>query len=530
MQKPSSRTVPQLLDEMAQRRGSHVFIVDEERRATYEDVRREARALAKSLHTLGVRRGDRVALLMDNRLEWLQVDFAAALLGAILVAVPTWWRRSEIDHALTLSGASVLVMVDRFGSNDYTAEVAALGDLKAKFPLLQHVVCLGGNLPPGAMPFARFAQLGQEVDDAVIDAAAAAVMPEDPSLILFTSGSTSKPKAAQLVHRGLVENPFNIGERMHLTGDDRVLLVSSMFWSVSCCNALFNVMTHGATLVLSRGHDPATILRLLQDERCTAFYTLPNIVHSVYQHPGREKYDISHLRTGICRSEVIDLLVEMGANDFCTTYGLTEGYGHSCMTDGLSPLALRRRCGGFPLPGTEVQIVDLKTREPLAPGALGEVRIRGYVTPGYYGDPQRTRESIDADGWLYTGDLAVMDENGFRFQGRIKEMIKTGGINVTPAEVEELLQSHPDVLQAVVVGVPDPVRDEVVAAMVVPRAGRRIDLAALTDYCRTSAAVYKTPRFIDVRSADEIPLTDTGKVSKLKAQEVLSRLYKERAQ
>ncbi len=526
MARPASKTVPALLDEMAQRFGDRPFIVDGERRVSYAEFRNQARRMAKSLHALGVRKGDRVALLMGNQLEWLQADFAAAMLGAILVAANTWWRRSEIKYALNLSGSKLLIMSDRFGNNNYTAELAALGDLTTELPALEKIICLGEDAPPGALSFEAFCAGGADIDDAVIDAAASAVVPADVALILFTSGSTGKAKAAMLAHGGLVGNPYGIGERMHITEHDRLLLVLSLFWSASSCNALFNVMTHGACLVLARKFDTSDILRLIQDERCTVFYTLPNIVHAVHQHPGREQYDLSSLRTGICRSEVIDLLVEMGAKEYCTTYGLTEGYGHSCMTDGHWPLEQRRQSAGFPLPDTEVQIIDPATRTPLPTGQVGEVRIRGYVTAGYYNDPERTREAIDEDGWLYTGDLGIFEEHGFRFQGRIKEMLKTGGINVTPAEVEELLYSHPGVLQAVVVGVPDPVRDEIVAAMVVPRPGHTLSIDALTQFCRTSAAAYKVPRFIDITSAERVPLTDTGKVSKRDVQAILTEKYR----
>ncbi|MGE4339820.1 MAG: AMP-binding protein, partial [Pigmentiphaga sp.] len=426
---PLSRTVPGLLNEMAERFPQRNFITDGDRRVTYAEFRVQARALAKSLYALGVRRGDKVALLMGNRLEWLQVDFAVTILGAVLVAVNTWWRRGEIRHALEITESSVLIMTDRFGNCDYTAELAAIGNLAVELPRLTHIVCLGNELPSQAISFSALQQLGSSVSDAQLDAMSQAVQPEDVALVLFTSGSTGKAKAAMLAHRGLIENSFHIGERMHVTENDRLLLVLSLFWSASSCNALFNLMTHGGSIVLAHRFEPDAILRQIQDERCTVFYTLPNIVHALYQCPSRANYDLSTLRTGICRSEVIDLMVEMGALEYCTTYGLTEGYGHSCMSDGRSPLELRRRSAGFPLPNTELQIVNPTTRQPVPAGSIGEVRIRGYVVAGYYNDPVRTGEAIDENGWLYTGDLGIFDDQGFRFQGRIKELIKTGGIN-----------------------------------------------------------------------------------------------------
>ncbi|GAA4329339.1 AMP-binding protein [Pigmentiphaga soli] len=524
---PEARTLPRLLDEMAGRFPDRNFVTDGERRVSYAEFRLQVRALAKSFHALGVRKNDKVALLLGNQLEWLQVYFAVAALGAVLVAVNTWWRRSELRHALAITDSTVLVMADRFGSCDYTAELAAIGDLATELPALRHIVCLGEDPPPAALSFQALRQLGANVDDRDIDAAGNAVRPDDVALIVFTSGSTGRSKAAMLAHRGLIENPCHIGERMHVTEHDRLLLVLSLFWSASACNALFNLMTHGGSVVLARRFDAGAILKQIQDERCTVFYTLPNIVHALYQHPDRGRYDLSSLRTGICRAEVVHLLAEMGAQEYCTTYGLTEAYGNSCVADGRLPLEFRRAGAGFPLPGTELQIVDPATRRPVPPGMAGEVRLRGYVMAGYYNDPERTREAIDDEGWLYTGDLAILDERGFRFQCRLKEMIKTGGINVTPGEVEDLLQAHPGVLQAVVVGVPDPVREEIVAAMVVPRDGHPLTAQELAGHCRAAAAAYKVPRFIDIVDAGAMPLTDTGKVSKRHVQERLARKYLE---
>jgi fatty-acyl-CoA synthase len=526
MKPPDARTIPALLDEMARRYPERLFVIDADRRVTYRAFRLQARALAKCLYQLGVRKGDKVALLMGDQLEWLQVDFAVALLGAVLVAMNTWWRRSELQHALALADVKVLVMADSFDKINYTEELAAIGDLATAFPLLRQIVCMGSNCLPGALSFDALRQRGADVPDGAIDATMAAVAPDDIALILFTSGSTGRSKAAMLAHRGVIENPHAIGERMHLTEQDRVLLILSLFWSASCCNALFNVMTHGACIVLQKHYDPADVLRLIEQERCTAAYTTPNIVHAIYNLPERATRDLSSLRTGNCRPEVIDMLVEMGATAFCTTYGLTECYGQSCVADGHLPLELRRRTIGYPLPNTQMQIVDPDTRQLLPDGSVGEVRLRGYVMAGYYKDPEQAAKTIDSEGWLYTGDLGVMDQDGFRFQGRTKELIKTGGINVTPVEVEILLHLHPAVQQALVVGVPDPERDEIVAAMVVPRPGARLTVDELVKHCRKLAAAYKAPRYIEIVAEDRVPLTDTGKVNKQRLQAILGENYR----
>lgn len=524
---PDARTLPGLLAEMANRHPERNFVTDETRRVSYSELLIEARGLAKGLHTLGVRHGSKVAILMGNQVEWIVVCFAVTMLGGVLVAVNTWWRQRELHHALSISDSTLLIMVDRYGSNDYTAALHELGDLKVEFPFLQNIVCLGKDAPPGARAYADLPLLGQAVTDDEIDLAVNAVRPEDVAYILFTSGSTSKSKAVQLQHRGLVENGYGIGERQHLDETDRVLLVVSMFWSYACANALVAAMTHGAALVLQYRYDPSECLRLIEAERCTTFYTQPNMVMAIYAHPDRKTRDLTSLHKGICRSEVLHLMAEMGAQNLCTSYGLTECYGNSCVSDSQTPFEVRRHTSGKPLPNTVIEIVDPKTRDVMPVGEVGEVRIRGYVMVGYYNDPVRTAEAIDEWGWFYTGDLGVLDADGFfQFRGRLKEMIKTGGINVTPADVEELLLDHASVQQAIVVGVPDRERDEIVAAMVVAKAGMSLTAEELVNHCRSTAAVYKVPRFLRFVKLDEVPLTETGKVHKNRVQEILTEQHR----
>ena len=511
---------------MAARHGARNFVADRQRRLSYAEFRAEVRRLAKGLHALGVRQGDKVALLMGNQAEWLVIDFAVTLLGGILVAVNTWWKQRELLHGLASTDTSVLLMVDNYLGNDYTQSLGAIGDLAEHLPHLKHIVGVGDDLPPGAMRYDALVALGSDIPDAQIDAMQRAVQPDDTAYLLFTSGSTSKSKAVRLTHRGNIENTWGIGERMHLTEQDRMLIPMSMFWSFACLNALFAVMTHGGSIVLLFKYDTAEMLRLIEEERCTGAYTLPNIALALHAHPDRARRDLSTWRTGICRCNMIERVAEMGAREMITGYGLTECYGQSVQTDAHDPIEKKVRNVGHPLPGVEVQVVDPATRRPVPHGTLGEIRLRGYVTPGYYKDAERSAEAISADGWFNTGDMGVIEEDGsLSFKGRFKELIRTGGISVAPADVEDVLLAHPDVQQAVVVGVPDARRDEIVAAMVVPRPGARLDVEALLEHCRSSAAAFKVPRYVQVVDAGEIPLTDTGKVHKGRAQEWMAQRY-----
>ncbi|MGE0801738.1 MAG: class I adenylate-forming enzyme family protein [Lautropia sp.] len=528
MDLPRAHTCPDLMDEMAARFGGRDFVVDHRRRLDYAAFRAEVRALAKGLYALGVRRGDKVALLMGNQAEWLVVDFAVMLLGGVLVALNTWWRREELHHALAGTDTSVLVMVDRYLGNDY---VAMLGELQPQttLPQLRTIIGSGESRTPGAIAYEDVIRRGGEVADATLDAMQHAIAPDDTAMLLFTSGSTARSKAVRLTHRDSIVNMHAIGERMHLTEHDRMLVPTSLFWSLSCLNALFAVMTHGGTLVLLYRYEAGEMLRLIEAEGCTGAYTLPQIVLQLHAHPDRRQRDLSRWRTGICRSNMIERMAEIGATEMITGYGLTECYGQSVQTDGHDPIATRARNVGRPLPGVELAIVDPETRERLPDGAVGEIRLRGRVTPGYYRDPERTRACIDDAGWFYTGDIGVIEADGsLTFKGRFKDVIKTGGINVTPADVEDVLLAHPAVEQAVVVGVPDHEREEIVSAMVVPRTDRSVAVDELLEHCRQAAAAYKVPRFLQIVTADEIPLTDTGKVHKANARALMTERYRMR--
>lgn len=525
MTMPQSRTLPGLVAEMAGRHPARNAITDQTYRCSYGELADEVRALARSFRALGVREGDKVALLMENRAEWLQVYLAVTSIGGVLVALNTWWRQDELSHALDLADVSVLVMVDAYLNSDYVAILAAMGDRATASPMLKHVVCLGEARPEGAMGWAEFRALAARTPEADVEACSRAVAPDDVAMIIFTSGTTSKSKGVPLLHRGLIENMFAIGERMHLTEADRLLLVASLYWGFGLNGALA-FLTHGASIVLQRRHDPQETLRLIEAERCTALYAVPNLVRALHEHPDRARRDLSTLRTGEARNTVVHLMHEMGATEVCTMYGLSEGYANSSVSDGRLPLDVRRRISGRPLPNTQMEVVDPDTHRPLPCGELGELRIRGYVTRGYYKNPELFAKVSDSEGWFYTGDLATMDaEGGVEIKGRLKELIKTGGISVTPADVEALLLQLPQVQDAVVVGLPDPERDEVVAAMVVLKPGAALDTATMIAFCRANAAAYKVPRYVEFVPAGAIPVTINGKVDKIRMQKDMGARY-----
>ena len=541
---PRSRTAPALLAELAERCPETEFVVGGARRLRYPEFRAEARRFARGLHALGVRRGDKVAILMGNRPEWLVADFAILALGAVMVSLNTWATRRELAWMLDHSDAAVLVTVDRFLGQDYTAalaDIAADADAAADaaaaananaggLAKLRRVVRIAPDPRrplPGGVSWEAVMRAGESVPESVIDAAEAAVEPADVACILYTSGSTSHPKGVQLQHFALIENMWGIGERLRLRAGDRLWLAVSLFWGLGCENALFALMTHAGTIVLQERFDAGEAIDLIERERCTVVYATPNMVRAIADHPARRPERLATLRTGVTigAPEQVRLLAEgLGAAEVCNVYGLTETYGNCTVTDARDPLEVRAASVGRPLPGFEVAVADPETGAPLPSGEVGEIRVRGYVTCGYYRDEEKNREAFDPDGWFRTGDLGYLDGSGrLFFRGRLKEMIKTGGINVAPVEVEEVLASHPGVEQAYVIGLPDAERDEIVAAVVVPRApggggggrGGGADEAALRAHCAEALAAYKRPRRYRWVEAGELPLTTTGKVRKL---------------
>ncbi len=520
---PTSRTIADLIDEMAQRYPLREALVGSGKRYTYRTLRAEVRRMARALHGLGVRHGDKVAILMDNRPEWLIADFAITLLGGVMVGINTWATARELEHVLAHSDTRILITVDGFLKYDYRALLKALEPHRERLPSLQHIVCLADEVPAGWLRYADLSKYADQVPEAAIDLAQRAVGPDDVAYLLYTSGSTSLPKGVLLQHRGLIENMWQIGERQRVIGRDRLWLAVSLFWGLGCENALFNILTHGACVVLQEHFDAGEALALIERERCTLFYGTPNMAYAMHQHPERPARDLSSLRSGgtLGTPEQIMRVVELGAREICNIYGLTETYGNCNVTDARDPLEKRIGNVGRPLPGVDQRIVDPQSGQVLAPGNVGEIRVKGCVTPGYYKDPERSAQAFDEHGYFMTGDLGLVDADGaLHFRGRIKEMVKTGGINVAPVEVEEILMTHPGVHLAFVIGVADAVRDEALVAVIVPKAGGTPSIAELDTFCRQTLAAYKVPRLFRFVGESELPLTTTGKLQKSRLAEL----------
>jgi fatty-acyl-CoA synthase len=410
----------------------------------------------------------------------------------------------------------LLAIEPRFRNSDFRALLAEARAQADGLPALATVVCTEEPLA-GMLSYVDFIARAASVDASVVSAASAQVKGDDVACLLYTSGSTALPKGVPLLHRGLIDNMWEIGERQHLVADDKLWLAVSLFWSLACVNALYAVMTHGASIVLQHQFDAGEALRLIEAERCTVFYGTPNMALALWEHPQRAAHDISSLRTGVTigTPEQIRRVAALGVEKICNVYGLTEAYGNSAVSDADLPLEKRLLTVGRALGGVEIRIIDGETGASLPPGTAGEITLKGNVLPGYWNDPARTAEAFTADGYFRTGDLGLLDEEGFLYyRGRLKELVKTGGINVAPAEVEEVLSSHPAVELAFVTGIPDARLDEALAAVIITRHGAQVSAGELAAHCRATLAAYKTPRHFRFVDATVLPLTTTGKLKR----------------
>jgi fatty-acyl-CoA synthase len=526
--RPQSRTLGDLVDELATATPQAPALVSGTERLDFAALKARTDGFARALLGLGIARGDRVALLCSNRSEWVVAAGAAAKLGAPVAAISTFSSPPELAYSLEHSGAKALVMLSRFRDRHF---LQALGELcpelarrppgalqSAALPALRTVVVLDGDASPGTFGPAEFLARGAGVDAAALARAQAAVTPDDVCFILYTSGSTAAPKGVTLAHGPLLANGFDIGERQHLTAADRLWLAVPLFWAFGAANAMPAIMTHGGCMVLQEVFEPGAALALIERERCSVYYGMANMARALLEHPDHPGRRLGAMRTGLTIGppEDITLTIQaLGAAELCTVYGSTETYGNCAVTDAHDPLPLRLATQGLPLPGMTIRAVDPATRAPLPPGQIGELAVRGYITPGYFRAPELDAQAFDAARWFLTGDLGSIEPDGrVRFRGRLKEMIKTGGVNVAPLEVEHVLLQHPDIVQAHVVGVPDRLKGEIVAAAVEMRADAEPDAAAITAFCRERLASYKVPTRFAFRAAGEFPRTPTGKIHK----------------
>jgi len=499
-------------------------------RWTWDELAQRSQAVAAGLLALGLQPGDRVGIWAPNCAEWLLTQLATAQAGLILVNVNPAYRRAELDYALNKVGCQALVLAPALKTSDYLAIVNDLapelagsvpGQLQAAaLPRLRWVIRLGDTSTPGMLNFADLASRATPESRARLAAIAPTLAPDDAINIQFTSGTTGHPKGATLTHRNILNNGFFVGEAIRLTAQDRLCIPVPLYHCFGMVMGNLGCLTHGAAMVYpAEAFDPLAVLQTVQAERCTALYGVPTMFIAELDHPRFAEFDLSSLRTGImagspCPVEVMKRVqAQMHLGEMTIAYGMTETSPVSTQSAVDDPLDRRVSTVGRVQPHLEVQIVDGDGR-PVPRGATGELCTRGYsVMRGYWDDPAKTAEAVDADGWMHTGDLATMDAAGYvNIVGRLKDMVIRGGENVYPREVEEFLYRHPAVQDVQVVGVPDAKYGEELCAWIKLRDGAHASADEIRDFCRGQIAHYKIPRHI--RFVDAFPMTITGKVQK----------------
>ncbi|WEN15528.1 AMP-binding protein [Rhodanobacter sp. AS-Z3] len=533
-------TIGSLLNRVTARYPEHQALVVRAQgvRLNYRQFHAEVERVAAGLLVLGLERGDRIGIWAPNRAEWVVLQFAAPKAGLILVNINPAYRAHELEYALNKVGCRALVLPRRFKTSQYLAmltelapEMAACspGELQAaRLPTLREVILLDAQAEPGTRNWSQLAALSDAAALARLHALETTLNFDDAVNIQFTSGTTGAPKGATLTHHNIVNNGWFIGEAMRLTDSDRLCIPVPFYHCFGMVLGNLACVTHGACMVIpGEGFDPLTTLECVAEEKCTGLHGVPTMFIAELEHPRFAEFDLSSLRTGImagspCPSEVMRRVVhEMHMDQVTIAYGMTETSPVSFQTVPDDPLERRVDSVGRIQPHLEVKLVD-EAGCVVPRGVPGELCTRGYsVMLGYWEDPVRTDEVIDEAGWMHTGDLAVIDEDGYcSIVGRLKDMIIRGGENVYPREIEEFLYSHPKIQDVQVFGVPDPKLGEQVCAWIQLREGSEASVAEIQNYCRHHLAYYKVPHY--VRFVEAFPMTVTGKVQKYLMREAMA--------
>jgi fatty-acyl-CoA synthase len=537
-------TIGKLLEEKASLHPEHEAVIYSDRniRWTYREFDDYCRKAAKGLMKLGIEKGEQLAAWSTNTPEWLVTQFATGKMGAVLVTVNTNYQTSELEYLLKQSDATTILLMDRWKDSSYIEMVYEIApELKAsapgqlvstRLPFLKNVIVLGDQKYPGTFSWEDVMKLGETISDKELDLRLNSLEPEDIINMQYTSGTTGFPKGVMLTHNNIVNNGFNIANCMELTADDRLCIPVPFFHCFGCVLGTMACVSVGATMVPVQEFSPKRVLQTVQDEKCTGLHGVPTMFIAELNDPDFEKYDLSTLRTGImagsnCPIEVMKAVIEkMGVNEITIAYGQTEASPVITQTRTDDPIELRVETVGKALPHVEVKIVEPGTNREVPLNVQGELCTRGYhVMKGYYKDTVATQEAIDSDGWLHTGDLAVMDEFGYcKITGRLKDMIIRGGENIYPREIEEFLYSHPKIVDIQVIGIPDVIYGEEVMAWIILKDGESATTEEIKQFCQGKISKHKIPRYIEF--IDSYPMTASGKIQKFRLREIAKEVVK----
>jgi len=506
-------------------------------RYTYREFYEVCRAAAKSFMAMGVRKGDRVAVWATNHPEWVIAQFATALAGAILVTVNPAYKTHELAYGLKNSEVQTLILVPRFKTSEYAAMINEVvpeikdskpGEIKSRaLPLLKTVIVIGAERFPGMFTWDEFMKMGHGVTDEELDERGNECDFDDVINVQYTSGTTGLPKGASLTHHNILNNAQFVAEGMHFTDADRLCIPVPLYHCFGMVLSSLLCVTHGATMVFPcEYYDPLLVLEGVEKERCTALHGVPTMFIAELEHPEFKRFNLKSLRTGVmagapCPIELMKRVNgEMNMSEITIGYGETEASPIVTQTLARDTLERRTETVGPPIPHTELKVVDPATGVTVPVGEQGEICARGYqIMRGYYNNEKATKEAIDEAGWLHTGDIGLMREDGaFKITGRIKDMIIRGGENIYPREIEEFLYTNPKIRDAQVIGVPDRKMGEEICVWIQLKEGEGATEEEIKEFCKGKIAHYKIPRYI--KFVTEFPMTVTGKIQKFKMREI----------
>ncbi len=522
---------------------SALIYADADIRQTWREFASSVDNLAKSLHSLGVRKGSKVAVWATNVPYWIDLMFAVARIGAILVTINPNFRSNELTYVLKQSDADTLFVIENYKDHDFLSILYAVipellsspaGDLNSKsFPCLKRVCLLGGSAEyAGLLSYDAVLKCGSSVSDSELEEISSSVHHDDVVNMQYTSGTTGFPKGVMLTHKGIGNNGFWIGENQKLTSADTVCIPVPLFHCFGCVLGVLACVSHGSAMVILESYNPTKMLEMIEKEHCTACYGVPTMFLGLLEHNQFSKYDLGSLRTGImsgsvCPEPLMRRVVEsMHMSQITIPYGLTENSPVMTMTTTNETLEDRCQTVGKAMPGIEVTIINPENGERLPVDTSGEVCCRGYsVMKGYYKDDAATAEVIDKNGWLHTGDLGMLDERGYlHITGRIKDMIVRGGENIYPREIEEFLLNMPQVSDVQIVSVPSRRYGEEIAAFIIPQKDMTVTISDIRAFCRGNISWYKIPRYI--HCLESFPMTANGKIQKYKLRELALKVFK----
>ncbi len=504
---------------------------------TYKEFNDEAHKIAKAFLAMGIKRGDHVAIWATNNPEWYLTLFACVKIGAVLVTVNTGYKIHEAEYLLKQSDTKMLVMCDSFKGTSYVdimnrlcpeilKEGADRGNICSKrLPVLKKIVSIDEEHHTGMYHWSELYDMGKDITDEEYAAAREGISPHDVANMQYTSGTTGFPKGVMLTHYNILNNGKFIGDCMKFTDKDRLLVTVPLYHCFGLVLATMASITHATTMVPIKVYSPIKVMEALQEAKCTAMHGVPTMFIAILGHPRFSEFKF-YLRTGImagspCPIKVMQQVIDdMGMKEITIVYGQTEASPGCTQTTTDDSVERRVNTVGRAFPGVETKIVDPETGETLGPGQVGEFCARGYnIMKGYYKMPEATAQAIDQDGWLHTGDLAMVDEAGYyKITGRIKDMIIRGGENIYPKEIEDFIYTHEKVSDVQVVGVPSKDYGEEIMAFVIPKEGVTVTEDEIKDYVRGSMAKYKVPSFVSF--IDEFPMNGAGKILKYKLREM----------